>query len=455
MRTNKLQFNTFNKEQTPVIVNFEYSSELDDIENFLVYDIAEDVIPENDEINSIEFDLYIWHMGSYSVQCTLQGSKSNYCIDDYIENMHNATEWLEQIPESVMAEIKLFFNERNARKGIRVKKYQEENDSYVELWKVIEPENGKPQYYGRYTYHGEGKWYYVADPLGYCELDHAVSEDVMFICCDDNGNECVRYSNADENPLPTFGVFMRNKWDELCQHIACNKNDMTKEFWAMWYNGQTTLSVNRWLLTFKDPDLYKKEIDEMFGYDENWTGCHRATEIAWEPIPGSEFEYLGRKFQFTKVTNKHDVCDAEWVQFLCTDSPYKMRDNTGSEKPWVQNYGYMGDWFDASVTGKMLDKRSAIDLVAGKLLELYGTKENDNLLYLNLLYVDGNYCYEKSYREVAEALIGTELHKEKVLKLFNELEVRTQNIVFPKSRENKEKIKQMYPGVYGYNWCLV
>ena len=92
MRTNKLQFNTFNKEHTPVIVNFEYSSELNDIESFLVYDIAEDVIPEDDEINSIEFDLYIWHMSSYSVKCTLHGNKSDYVIDDYIENMHNATE---------------------------------------------------------------------------------------------------------------------------------------------------------------------------------------------------------------------------------------------------------------------------------------------------------------------------------------------------------------------------
>ena len=89
-------------------------------------------------------------------------------------------------------------------KEIKVKKSRNEDDNYVELWKVIDPMKGVPRYYGRYTYKDEGTWYYVSDPLGYCELDRAVENDVMFICCDDSGKECARYSNKDANPLPKF-----------------------------------------------------------------------------------------------------------------------------------------------------------------------------------------------------------------------------------------------------------
>jgi len=49
-------------------------------------------------------------------------------------------------------------------KEIKVKLYADENDSFVELWKVIDHVKGDPLYYGRYTYNDEGTWYYVCDP---------------------------------------------------------------------------------------------------------------------------------------------------------------------------------------------------------------------------------------------------------------------------------------------------
>lgn len=79
-----------------------------------------------------------------------------------------------------------------------------ENDNYVELWKTVEKINGKHKYYGRYTYGDEGTWYSVCDPLGYCELNAPMADSVIFICCDDSGNEVIRYSNADGNKLPKF-----------------------------------------------------------------------------------------------------------------------------------------------------------------------------------------------------------------------------------------------------------
>ena len=57
---------------------------------------------------------------------------------------------------------------------IKVYLYASENDCYVELWKSVDEE----KYYGRYTYNDAGTWYYVCDPLGYCELDHTVNDDI-------------------------------------------------------------------------------------------------------------------------------------------------------------------------------------------------------------------------------------------------------------------------------------
>ncbi|MSS38596.1 hypothetical protein [Clostridium porci] len=56
------------------------------------------------------------------------------------------------------------------KKEVKVSLCISENDSYVELWKNINPKMGEAEYYGRYTYQDQGTWYYVSDALGYCEL---------------------------------------------------------------------------------------------------------------------------------------------------------------------------------------------------------------------------------------------------------------------------------------------
>lgn len=337
-------------------------------------------------------------------------------------------------------------------KEVKVKLYQEENDDFIELWKVINPQKGEPKYYGRYTYADKGTWYYISDPLGYCEMDHAVKEDVVFILCDEDGKEYIKYSNADKNPLPKFDTVMKKEWKKVCENLSCTKEEMTKNFWSMCITGETTLELNKWLLTFKDPDLYQKEISEMNGFDINWTSSLHYHEIAYESVPDTEFEYLGHKYQFTKVTNKHDVCGVEWVEYLCTDSPYVMYDTYRiKNKAFVRNYGYLGSWFDKTNVGTMMDIRTAKEVVTNALLEIY-PKEKE---FGKLLYVNGNYCYEKSYIDVAESLIGEELHRDKIMELITNIRERTESIVFVSTRVNKEYVKEMYPGIHGYNYCLI
>ena len=115
-------------------------------------------------------------------------------------------------------------------KEIKVRIYRSENDNYIELWKVIDPEKGKPQYYGRYMFNNEGLWIYVSDPLGYYEWDHDVPNDVVFILCDESGNEYYRYSNADKNPLPTLEEVIKVEWNKVKRSIPHNSEDYKKDF---------------------------------------------------------------------------------------------------------------------------------------------------------------------------------------------------------------------------------
>lgn len=286
-------------------------------------------------------------------------------------------------------------------KEIKVFKAYEENDDFVELWKTFDEE--KPIYYGRYTWQNLGTWYYISDPLGYCELDHQVPEDITFICCDANGNEQCRYSNADPNPLVKFETYIKAQWERFKTNIQHNEENLEANFWSMCWDGTTTLSLNKWLISFKDPELYGKDADD---YDENWYGCWHEKQIAWEPIKGTEFTYLGNKYQFVKVTHKHDICGVEWYEFVCADSPmvidYSEDSNWHKGRPWINTYMFMGDWFDSSIKGTMYDKQTGIKRVMNAITDIYKGE------MISKVFNSYGYVYERlyTYYQAAEELIG-------------------------------------------------
>lgn len=341
-------------------------------------------------------------------------------------------------------------------KEIKVYKYYDENDCYVELWKVV----GEEKYFGRYDSNNEGTWYYVADPLGYCELDGKVSRDIVFILCDEKGNEYYRYSNGQSNPLPTFNAYIKQMWKKVKDTIPHNTENDEANFWSMCWNGETTRKLNQWLVSFMDKDLYPKEIADMYGYEENWYGCWHNTETEYTPISGSEFEYLGSKYQFVKVHHKHDVCGVEWDTFECCDSPLQMGWWGTETHPQVQSYMEMGNWFNDSKYGTMMDSMTARNKVAEKLAELF-PKEKD---YQKLLivkekknpasYEAPSYCWEKTYGDCAEMLIDRDYHIKNITYLIDNIKEKTENLIFVANRENRKKIMEMYPDIYGYDMCL-
>lgn len=101
----KLCFENLNIDCIPVQVLFEYSRESADIEAFLC-GLSENDRPEGELIESIQFELFIFSMGDFKVECTLHSAKYDFFIGDYIEVMHNAFEWLEQIPAEELKLIK-------------------------------------------------------------------------------------------------------------------------------------------------------------------------------------------------------------------------------------------------------------------------------------------------------------------------------------------------------------
>ena len=71
--------------------------------------------------------------------------------------------------------------EKGISQEIQIQIYYHENDNYDELWKVVGTPKGEAgKYYVRATEYG-GYWYTVCDPLGYCERNYTVKEDVLFI----------------------------------------------------------------------------------------------------------------------------------------------------------------------------------------------------------------------------------------------------------------------------------
>lgn len=222
-------------------------------------------------------------------------------------------------------------------KEIPVFKLYEENDEFNELWKGIDND----KYYVRATEFG-GEWYSVCDPLGYCERNSTYKDYVIFIVCDSNGNPLFGSSNL--NPrFPRLKDVEKAEWNKIKDAYPHIDEDEEVSWWSEAFGNGSTLSVDKWLLTYKDPSLYETEIREMFGYDENWVRHY--DEISKVII--DEFDYLGEKYAIYQVTCKHQVCGVEWIEY------YAGRKNMDEYENYTM---FFASWFDATKHGNMVKK---------------------------------------------------------------------------------------------------
>lgn len=205
---------------------------------------------------------------------------------------------------------------------IKVKLYANENDNYVELYKVISGDT-KCKYFARYTYGGDdGIWYFVADPLGYCELDYVCSNEYVFTVCDQNGKELFNDSNGEiKNPFPTLERKAQLVWQTIKDGYPSKRNGLTD-----------------WLLSFLTKEVSESKLKDLPCHEANWP--HWYDEVDKEII--HRFDHLGENYAIYKVTKTHRYCEANWITY------YAGLEHMDEYTDYVKWYG---DWFDTSIFG--------------------------------------------------------------------------------------------------------
>lgn len=317
--------------------------------------------------------------------------------------------------ESKNGELLLEQFEKGISKEIQIQIYYHENDNYDELWKVVGTPRGEAgKYYIRATDFG-GYWYTVCDPLGYCERNYTVKEDVLFIICNPDGKPIGASSNV--NPkFPTLKQKAKEEWNRVKDGIDYIAEDKIKNFWSMCWDGTSTLSINQWLESFMDTDLYADEIKEMYGHPENWV--MRCEECSKDAV--STFEYLGVGYAIYKVKYRHTICGVEYYEFYSGRYPFM-----GEYENYIDFYA---SWFDKNNIGTMYPKKIAIQKVKEQLKEIYG---NGYVCEYKERY-GGKLIYPLTIDDITTRLIGGDLHRASVDKIAKtEKENPTYELITP------------------------
>ena len=224
-------------------------------------------------------------------------------------------------------------------KTYRVTFYRDADDNYNELWKVID-DGSKVKYLARHVA-GPGCWYYVSDPRGYCELDYALHDDVVVIVCDKQGNELKRTCNGDHTAeFPTLERVAHEQWAAYAEKESkgVTVENTHANFLVHWATGTPQGALNKWLLSFKDPNQYGTA---ALDYDENWVYFMVEHD---QPETLAEFDFWGEKHRIERIHCKHKVCGVEFYSYY--SGPF-----------------YIGAEFDANSNGPMYTQSDAIHMV--------------------------------------------------------------------------------------------
>lgn len=370
------------------------------------------------------------------------------------------------------------------KKEVKVSLCISENDSYVELWKNINPKMGEAEYYGRYTYQDQGTWYYVSDALGYCELFFPVSKEIVFLCCTKDGKEYCRYSNADTNPLPKFETVVKAEWEKAKKKLAVlTELNHAQEFWLSSVR-ENEDRFKQWLLSFKDPEKYAKEIKTMYGYDDNWLyACpeeicsetvtyaapmdfdarcdfpqmklHRKSSC--KPIPGTTFTYLGTRYCFSRIAFRHKVCGATWMEYHCT----KETPEWNEMYHHTESYGVFGYDFNAAAEGPMYSERTAVSLVKDALklsmpadFGYYVVTEKQGYQTLGRYTVHdlAEHILNRNYRKTNVGDLTVQLVNTCKMVGSNAWIRHGNEVICIANKINAETLKKLYPDIPAWAW---
>jgi len=270
----------------------------------------------------------------------------------------------------------------------KVKLRYQEDDSYNELWQIV----GTKKYVARHT-HGGGIWYHVCDPLGYRELDYPFRDDDIFIVCDQKGKELFRTSNGDgTSRFNTIEQEGREQWSKYFSNLphSFKPSNPHAEFMAHWATGVPQGKLNKWLLSFKDPDIYPEAKD----YDDNWV--YFMIEKDDKPETLYEFQWLGETWKIEKVHCKHKICGVEWDEYYSADY-------------------FMGSDFDETNIGTMYSETEARKILSEAIKANW--PDTGIVSYVNEVR-NGKECYYREHRVRVEyawdVLNGGDIHRKVV-----------------------------------------
>lgn len=268
-----------------------------------------------------------------------------------------------------------------------IKLLKHENDNYDELYITAGREK---KYFVRDTH--SGGWYTVCDPLGYCERNSYVSKSVLFHVCDKNGKRLFDSSNADISSAsyPCLRVLAKEKWNEVAKkYTEAPTQNNELEFLAYAFGGNSVNSLDNWLLSFQDPDLYGDEANLL---PENWI-YFREKELNRETL--DTFEYLGEKYLIEKVSYQHTVCNVKWTEYYSAG---------------IQ----MTTEFDNSKIGTMYSKREAENIIYKLLKTVYKGNKVWSMMVNNEI---PKYARQISFDDAARNLINGDLHRNHIKKV--------------------------------------
>ena len=305
--------------------------------------------------------------------------------------------------EKASDKIKTQFNSGEYKEIKVFLRYNEVND-YQELWQVV----GEERYYSRYTAYHPSRWYYVCDPLGYAELDREVPGNVMFVVCNEDGEPLFGSSNVFGAVFPTFEEMCHLEWGRIKNDYPHFKDNTEADFWSQYLGQGTTISADRWLLTFKDPEIYG---DAAKDYDENWIYHKKIVED--QAI--SSFSYLGRRYGIFKVTYEQENCKKHITEYWVAGFRHYDNGEESSISMDRENMCMFLDSYFKGEPGTMYLKRDAIEVVAESLKEIYGNKP------ISEIHDSYGFVYERfmSYPQAAERILDhnwNRKHVEEILK---------------------------------------
>ena len=312
-------------------------------------------------------------------------------------------------------------------KEYRVAKAFDENDSFVETWRFLD---GKG-YTGRNTYSSTWYDYICGVEDGYFEPNAPAHEDVVYILCDQNGNELMVAGNGCGCDFPTTSAALEKFFEE--EFAPC----------------QSYVDWKAWLLQFRDPanEDVKRWLESApyYCYEENF--LHRNELVSRTVL--KKYRFFGEMYYFFEDSYKSKVCGVSWKE-------YSVSKKLHPENFEVSVLGYS---FDPSKHGDGISQREVETMLMKLLNEVFDGKlgfsvrPRSNYSSKNMVEVCDGWAVALPDYDVLSRIksklngVNGAFNRTSVQEALPELKSYIKENYFLNSKEGIASLKRKYPNI--------